>query len=105
MITKKMKEERKNKKLERKSFILYPQDRFKVIWDVFMTVLIIFASVITPLKIAFEVEPSRLSKSTENCVDILFLIDIIIILNSAFYDERDFKLIQERDEIARQYGM
>lgn len=68
-----------------------------------MTFLIIFACVITPLKIAFEVQPSQMSMTTDICVDILFLIDIIIIMNSAFYDERDFKLIQERDEIVRQY--
>lgn len=56
----------------------------------------------TPYRIALIEADSFPWVITNNSVDVMFLIDIIIIFNSAYYDE-DFNLIQDRKLIAISY--
>ena len=58
----------------------------------------------TPYNLAFETEAA--SKFTDNLlssiIDILFMIDIVIIFNTAYYTE-DMELIEDRKSIAKSY--
>jgi hypothetical protein len=83
-------------------FMLYPEDPFKNYWDLFIAVVLIFTCLVTPYRIALIELDNRKWVVTNNIVDSLFLIDIFIIFNSAFYDE-DFNLIDCRKEIAKNY--
>jgi hypothetical protein len=72
--------------------MLYPEDPFKNYWDLFIAFVLIFTCLVTPYRIALVETDSYRWMITNNTVDCLFLIDIILIFNSSFYDE-DFNLI------------
>lgn len=72
-------------------------------WDLFMTLVLIITCIQTPLNIAFEdldnSSPDNFSLILDYIIDFLFLVDIIVIFNSAFYDE-DVELVDNRKDIA-----
>jgi maltodextrin utilization protein YvdJ len=69
-------------------WMIYPEDKFKNFWDLLMTIVLLTACITTPLEIAFTHDSSV---SVENplslVIDILFLVDMILIFNTAYYDE------------------
>jgi hypothetical protein len=67
----------------------YPSDNSKINWDIFMTFVLLLTCVITPLHIAFSDEKNEIlwMGVLNNVIDFLFLSDMIVIFNSAFYDE------------------
>ena len=84
-------------------YIIYPENKQKGIWDLFMTLVLIITCIQTPLNIAFErLEDSQFSIILDYVVDLLFLIDIVVIFQSAYYDE-DVELIDDRKTIAKTY--
>jgi hypothetical protein len=80
----------------------HPLDKFKVNWDIFMSFVLIFISIVTPYRIAFVAIDSQGWHVANIIVDSVFLIDIIIIFNTAYFDE-DYKLVQDRKLIAKGY--
>ena len=71
-----------------------------------MTLVLIITCIQTPLNIAFE-DVSDTSRDTfsiylDYIIDFLFFLDIIVIFNSAYYDE-EVELIDDRKEIAKFY--
>jgi len=87
---------------ERNCCMLYPEDKLKTNWDLFITLILVFTCFVTPFKIAFLDNDSPAWMLTDNMVDIMFFLDILIIFNSPYYNE-DFKLIDNRKVIATQY--
>ena len=86
----------------KKRFMFYPEDSWVDYWSGFITLVLIFACIVTPYRIAF-VEKDALDWIIINgFVDFLFLMDILIIFNTAFYDE-DFSTIDCRKQISMQY--
>ena len=83
--------------------LFYPEDQFKIIWDLFITLVLLISCVTTPYRIAFGevVEPVKW-KIINFTIDALFLIDIFVIFNSAYYDE-DYMIIENRKQIAKGY--
>ena len=41
---------------KRKKFILYPDDKFYIYWDMFISVILLISCLITPLNFAFATE-------------------------------------------------
>ncbi len=75
--------------------IIYPENELKAHWDIFITLVLIFTCVVTPYRIAL-VETDTLGWTVTNySIDGLFVIDMIIIFNTAYYDE-DFAIIEDR---------
>ena len=84
-------------------FILYPEDVTKTNWDLFITLILLISCIITPLRIAFGEDPEPTGWAVTNItIDLLFLIDILVMFNSAYYDE-DFQIIESRKMIANAY--
>ena len=82
--------------------LLLPEDPIKPYWDMYITVNLLFACLVTPCRIAFvEVETPQWNV-INYIVDFMFLIDIFVVFNSAYYDE-DFNLVTSRKIIACQY--
>ena len=67
-----------------------------------MSFVLIFISIVTPYRIAFVAIDSQGWDVANIIVDSVFLIDIIIIFNTAYFDE-DYKLVQDRKLIAKGY--
>ena len=85
--------------------LIHPEDQNKEIWDMIITLVLLIACVITPLNIAFineDEEQSLGNMITNYVIDFFFLVDILIIFNSAYYNE-DSDLIQDRGMIAYNY--
>ena len=76
-------------------FMWYPEDPCLDNWNLFITLVLIFTSMVAPARVAFVVYDSFEWVIINQIVDFCFLIDIIVIFNSATYDE-DFNIIQDR---------
>ena len=77
--------------------MLYPQDKFVFGWDIFINLLLVFTCIATPVRIAFEsIKPSTSALVTDIVIDSMFFIDMIIIFNKAYFDEKAFKLVSDR---------
>ena len=67
-----------------------------------MTVVLVFACLLTPYKISFIPDDNVAWNQVDIITDILFLIDIIVIFNTAYSDEY-YIMIKDRKLIARNY--
>lgn len=83
--------------------MIYPESKFKAFWDLFITVVLLFTSFKTPYDIAFTgVDLSLSYRLPDYFVDAFFLIDVFIIMNSAFYNDEVY-LIDDRKTIIIEY--
>ena len=67
-----------------------------------ITALLIYSCVATPAQIALWEELSRSVKISNYVVDGLFFIDIIVIFNSAYFDD-NFSLVNDRWKLSLTY--
>jgi hypothetical protein len=85
--------------------MVYPEDGFKVKWDLFVTALLMFTCFITPWRLAFyfdEVDPDMRWIIVNQLVDIGFVIDILVNFNSA-QEDKDQILVTDRRTISKNY--
>jgi hypothetical protein len=86
----------------KKTHLMHPKCTFKLLWDFWIAVLLLFVAIQTPWQIAFMFNDD-LPQWCINCnliVDISYLADIIIIFNTAFLYEETLKLETNRKEVA-----
>ena len=89
--------------IKRTCCMFYPQDRFKGAWDIYMSIILMFACIVTPVRISFySKEVSFRWFVIDLVVDFFFFVDIIINFNTAFYDQ-DYNIIENRKSIACDY--
>ena len=70
--------------------LIHPKSNFKMTWDAYVTVLLLFVSIQTPWQIAFRLGADDVEQGwiiSNYWVDMSFLIDIIIVFNSAYVDQ------------------
>ena len=67
-----------------------------------MTMILLTTCFKTPYDIAFINDPPMWNKIIDYVIDFLFLLDIIIIFNTAFYDD-DIELVDSRKTIFLTY--
>ena len=66
--------------------MIYPNNPKKDMWDLFMTIVLIFTCFITPLNISFSFKGTGIHIINYS-IDLFYLIDIIVIFNTAIYDD------------------
>ena len=96
---------KKTKPSKRRRCMIYPDNPRLQTWDIFMIFILVLACLITPYRLAFiknDSDDSVFNVAFVYLIDILFLVDIIIIFNTAYQDEF-FKLITNRKVIAKNY--
>lgn len=86
---------RKNKK----QCMIYPEDKLKIVWDFLMLICLVITCIKAPLDVVFINNQNFVLRHT---VDAIFLVDIFIIFNSAYYNA-DYDLVQDRKQIATNY--
>ena len=72
-----------------------PEDSFKGIWDLIITVLILFVCITAPWRLAFSDEDDLLWMITGIVVDSFFLFDLVLNFFFAYHDE-EYNLVDDR---------
>lgn len=57
-----------------------------------MSLILIFTCCVTPFRLAFTEKDNFEWEITNGVVDLIFFIDMLLIFNTAYYDE-DFKMV------------
>lgn len=70
----------------------YPEDEGIDRWNLVITIVLIFTSLVAPARVAFITEDSFTWIIINFLVDFFFFVDILVIFNSAIYDE-EFQII------------
>jgi hypothetical protein len=97
------KKERMTFRKDKKSWLVYPEDRFKNAWDLFMTIILLIACIMTPLDIAFTIKTDSIfDNKLSFVIDILFAIDILIIFNTTYYTN-EMEIVDNREAITMNY--
>jgi hypothetical protein len=73
----------------RKNCLIYPESVIKENWDLFMVIVLMASCMTTPINLAFDPKGASIEKWKiyNLTVDLLFLVDIIVVFNSALHDE------------------
>lgn len=87
----------------RKKFIVYPEDYYKQYWEALMALVLILTCAVTPIRLAFYQRDDLEWLVVNYIIDFLFFIDIIVIFNSAYYDD-NFAIVEDRKTIAVEYA-
>lgn len=87
-------------KLKHRS-IITPTDEWKIGWDFFVGVLILYSVTVVPFRIGFHIYADRKGVIFDYIVDIMFAIDMAFTFFTAY--EEEGKLIRHHDKIARNY--
>ena len=87
----------------RKPYILYSDNKFKIIWDIIISIILMLACMMTPVNLAFsDMEENVAWYTLEIISDCLFLGDIFVNFISA-YEEDEMVEIDDRKLIALNY--
>ena len=65
--------------------VLYPIERKRIVWDVYISIILAIVSIVTPWNIAFVDDEILNHIVFDMIVDISFLSDLILNFNTAFY--------------------
>lgn len=76
-------------------WVIYPDSYFKVGFDFLISILLMITCSLTPVYVAFPNTYTSNMMIIDNAMNIVFAIDIIINLFSAYYDE-DFIIIDKK---------
>ena len=70
----------------RKFGMIYPEDDWKSFWDLYITVILVYTCVATPMILAlYDAEDPGWARSND-FIDLCFLLDVYFTFNSAYYD-------------------
>jgi len=98
----KKKVERMTSRNNQKVCLIYPENRFKSWWDLFMTLVLLITCIATPYTIAFVIDEPPSLIIFNAVIDALFLMDMILCFLSVYYDD-EMKLIDDRKKITKNY--
>ena len=84
-------------------WIIHPKAHRKVYWDLFVAVFILYSVLLVPFKLGFSIENPALDV-VDIFVDLIFLSDMILSFNQAYFDQDRGKYIIDRCKIAKNYG-
>lgn len=82
--------------------LIDPTNDYKVNWDIFITAVLLFSCLVTPVQIALLDSVDGAQEVMNYVIDSLFLIDILLIFNTALQDD-DYAIIQDRALICKDY--
>jgi hypothetical protein len=83
-----------NYNVEKSPFILFPDNRIKVVWDLIGMVFIIYQGILVPFRICFEAQAFGALGVFELIQDFYFLLDIILTANTGYYHKGNLILLR-----------
>jgi len=86
-----------------KKCLIYPENKYKMNWDLFISCVLIISCFYTPLSLAFQKEQyEHILRIADFFIDSIFFIDIILTFNTCYYNE-EVLLVDDRKIIAISY--
>ncbi len=76
--------------------MILPDSPWKVIWDLFGMIFIIYQGVVVPFRICFDSQASGGFAIFELMQDFFFVFDIILTANSGYYEKGDLILTRRK---------
>ncbi|OMJ69246.1 hypothetical protein SteCoe_33079 [Stentor coeruleus] len=70
-------------------FVIFPDDAFKILWDILILCLMLYTLFVVPFRIAFPVTDSKPWLVADLFVDCLFMTDVVVNCLSAYYINDD----------------
>jgi CRP-like cAMP-binding protein len=85
--------------------LIHPSAKWLFRWDLTLAMMIIFSVLVVPYRIGFDIEIPTLSPPDclDIFIDISFCLDMAINFNTAFFDEREERIVEDRRRIALRY--
>ncbi|CAM9173045.1 unnamed protein product, partial [Discosporangium mesarthrocarpum] len=82
-------------------FLVHPHDKRKLVWDLWVALLIVYSCVSVPLRIGFELEQDLGSIVLDGIVDTMFFADLVVATRTAYISDDgevivDVRCIRER---------
>ena len=85
-------------------WIIHPFNPTKLKWDVFVGLIVVFAVLIVPWKVGFNVPSTNMWIGLDIFADSIFLIDMILTFNTGYFEDAAEEVyISARKQIAMQY--
>lgn len=78
-----------------RSLLLHPADHFKLFWSCIYVLLMLYTIFISPFSVAFLDDNSAL-ENLDLAIDGLFLLDIVVTFNTAFYNKEGQVVVSRR---------
>ena len=82
--------------------LIKPDNSTKLIWDIYIILLLLYTAIWTPLQIAFIDNVPQFLQMVDLTMDCSFFFDIILSFNTTYFDEKGF-LVVSRAKIACNY--
>ena len=85
--------------------LIHPSAKWLFRWDLTLAMMIIFSVLVVPYRIGFDIEIPALSPPDcfDIFIDISFCLDMAINFNTAYVDEREGRIVEDRRRIALRY--
>jgi CRP-like cAMP-binding protein len=94
---------RQSKEYSHLKCILFPDDTFNEYWGIVMSLLLLYTCTVSTYRICLIDLDATIWLYTDLLVDVLFLIDVLINANLAYYD-RDVNLVTSHIKILKNYA-
>lgn len=83
-------------------YLVHPLSPQHILWDMFVTTLLVVTLIIMPVSLAFEGFNDRMF-SLNLAIDVLFLCDVVKQFNTGFVRDRESEIVMDRKTITRAY--
>ena len=94
-------------KVEQSNFehrcLIDPNNKWKMRFDLYIMFIMIFIAIFVPWRLAFADEDSTAWLVINLTVDFSFLIDMILTFFTAYFDEKQMRLVTNKCTIAKKY--
>lgn len=80
-----------------------PDSTGKAVWDIFISILIIYSTIEVPFRIAFAIDATGFGYAFDWFVDVMFFLDMIVTFRTGLHDKNDNSLIFDGKLIAKNY--
>ena len=88
--------------MPKKKWIIYPDNKIKIAWNVIMILLLLYIATVVPYIIAFVPQEPLAFFIIDLSIDCCFLVDIFVTFFSAYYDSKNVLQTQHKN-IAQRY--
>nr|ADK93728.1 inward-rectifying potassium channel [Puccinellia tenuiflora] len=94
---------RSNRRAKLRRFIISPYDRKYRLWEIFLIVLVVYSAWVSPFEFGFIRIPTGALAATDNAVNAIFAVDIILTFFVAYLDRLTYLLEDDLKRIAWRY--